>query len=529
MRERLKNMTLEAKLIWGFLVVAGIAAFMGLLGIVSLHRIDHSDTFLYEKCTVPLGQLAVISDRYQRIRLNVERVVPAQSSDAVKTIGLHIDELAKEIDVQLVGYADTLIDDTDKANLEKLKAGFADLKENANRLIALKESGQVSLASELVSGPMKAHGIAFSKLLDSVVAFNVKAAQEVSGNNTRHAHQSALLLWSCLILGAGIAVTLGLAITRSIKKPVDAFQGVLNQVAGGDLTVQAVLTSEDEIGMLGRALNQTLARLRTAMCQVADATSTVASGATELSASAEEMASTTDELSRGGEMISTSTEAMAAAITQFSASVQQVAGHVKRSVLQSEDAVQAAENGSHGGEQLVMGMKRIEASTSRIHLAIRVIQEIAGQTNLLALNAAIEAAKAGQYGRGFAVVAEEVRELAERSNAAAEEIEGLLGESQAAVTGGLETVGETTRLLGEIRKVIGSMSQMLREIGVATEEQARTADEVARQVSGVSAEVGRNAAATHQMSATTSEVASTASQLAKVSEGLAAAMHQFRL
>jgi len=341
--------------------------------------------------------------------------------------------------------------------------------------------------------------------------------------------RSTLILLSAGIVAILAAVALGWIITRSIVGPIRGFMEVIGALAEGDLTQEARVDSQDEIGHLGQSLNQALAKLRAAMRDVSGASMSVSSGATELSASAEQMSATTNEIAKSGELQHSTTESVAAATLQFQASVEHVAGNVKVSVGHTEQAVSATEAGAKGTQDAAEGMARIREVTAKIASAVAVIREIAQQTNLLSLNAAIEAAKAGEQGKGFAVVAEEVRKLADRSRQATVEIEKLIQETHSAVAEGGTSVGTTSNLMGHIQNSIVNVSGLIREIGTATQEQSRTASEIARRMEESAREVGQNAVATQELSATVQEISRTASELARVSTSLAEAVAKFKV
>ena len=233
-----------------------------------------------------------------------------------------------------------------------------------------------------------------------------------------------------------------------------------------------------------------------------------------------EMTVTSQELARNAEEQRTSVERMASAMTELSASIQEVAGHVKASQIQSQEAVEATQQGDVAGGAAMEAMGRVAESTGQVVSAVRVIQEIARQTNLLSLNAAIEAAKAGAQGKGFAVVAEEVRKLAERSALAAKEIAQLIEVSNEAVAMGRSTVHEAVEALASIREHIGEVTAMANEIGAASQEQNRATSEVAHQVEIGAIKAGENASASLQLSTTVEHSTQSAEDLARIATRL---------
>lgn len=325
------------------------------------------------------------------------------------------------------------------------------------------------------------------------------------------------------LLGAtGLMVLQARGITRMLAPMVTGMER-------SDLTLVLAEGGEDELGAMARAFNRYNHQLREALRQFGAQSDQVASGSTELSAAAEELSATTDNLARSNESQRGRAEQLASAATELAASIEAVSAHAETSLQVSQDSAAAAQEGTQVGAQTAAAMGAVRDSTHQMVEAIRVIREIARQTNLLSLNAAIEAAKAGTMGKGFAVVAEEVRKLAERSQGAAREIEGLITRSLAAVEEGERTVGAVVTQLEGIRVQAQRTADTVQQIAQASGEQARTAEEVARIVAQVADDNARTASASTQLAATSQEVAHTASDLARISDNLRTEAGRFRV
>jgi len=365
------------------------------------------------------------------------------------------------------------------------------------------------------------------KIGDMVALFGVSVSTAPLHRSVAHMRLTAGLI------GLGVLAAIGLIVAffvrRSIVRPLADLSGSITRMAGGDLTVQAPVRSQDEIGQLAGTFNGMVRSLNQALQRVEAASVQVASGSMELAASAEQMAQTVDETAKVGESLQDAGRRVQESLKGLDANVAAMAEHTRSTGAESERAVADTDQGAEAGRSTARQMDEIQTATARIAEAVSVIQGIARQTNLLSLNAAIEAAKAGTQGKGFAVVAEEVRKLAERSAAAAKTIEQILGQTHQAVAVGVTGVGSSQQYLEAIRARISEVSGRIREIAGLSRSQAGTSGEVGRMMDQTATRLDQNAAATHELSATVQQVTATADELAKVAEGLKAIVKTFRL
>ncbi|HJV89224.1 MAG TPA: methyl-accepting chemotaxis protein [Holophagaceae bacterium] len=525
----LNSMKIGKRLLLGF-------GFMGLFLVaavgLALVRMEHMSSDLRRIVTVynqEQMQTAAMELQVQSVQRYLRTLIIAEDPGEIAANKGYIQEARRTYDEASRRLGALLISDRARAMYAQVGQLRDASRADSDAIVKLVEEGRKREAAAFLLGPARSRAKAWIGVMSDMSRF-MEAQMEAAHRDAEEAHRGAQTFLTGITLLATLLGFIGATlITRSIVGPLRRFGDVMAQAAGGDLRVQAPVEGQDELSELGRNLNGMLGRLREALGVVSRGATSVASGAQELLATTDAMSVTTGRIAAGGDAIHGVTTQVASAMLQLSASVHQVAGNVKVSVDQSAAAVKATQAGAESGVRATRGMDRILETTSQIGKAVSVIQEIARQTNLLSLNAAIEAAKAGAHGRGFSVVAEEVRKLAERSRAAAVEIEGLIRGSDDVTKEGQESVRSTQELLGRIQDSIRTMAGMVLEIGTATEEQSRTAAEVSRRVEESAHAVGRNALSTQELKAMVAEITTASSELARISEGLAGSVAGFKV
>ncbi len=289
-----------------------------------------------------------------------------------------------------------------------------------------------------------------------------------------------------------IAGTAAFWIVLSINRGLGRAVGAVQNVADGDLSRFADITSRDEIGDLLGHVNTMIERLRGVVADALSASDNVSSGSQELSASSE-------QLSQGATEQASSAE-------EASASMEEMASNIKQNADNAAQTEKIARQSAKDAEASGEAVGRAVGAMRTIAEKISIVQEIARQTDLLALNAAVEAARAGEHGKGFAVVASEVRKLAERSQAAAAEISTLSGQTVSVAT---EAGDMLNRLVPDIRKT----AELVSEISAACREQDIGASQINEAIQQLDKVTQQNAGASEEMSATSEELAAQAEEL----------------
>lgn len=313
-----------------------------------------------------------------------------------------------------------------------------------------------------------------------------------------------------IISGVGVGVVvlgliLGFLFTQfSITKPLQRAVAFAQELSSGNLTVKLDLKSRDEIGILAAALNgmgdklkelfridelrqlgDVLARASSQMDSMSDEFTARAEGmagrANTVATAAEEMSVNMSNVAQAMEGVQEAANTVATAAEEMSATISEIAQNSEKA---KEITNQAVEKGSQTSERV----HQLGLAAAEITKVTETITAISSQTNLLALNATIEAARAGEAGKGFAVVANEIKELAQQTAKATEEIKGKIADIQKATDVTVEDIKSITEVINDIDSIIST-------IAAAVEEQSVTTRDIAQNIGNISqniAEAGEN-------------------------------------
>ncbi|MGW8391793.1 methyl-accepting chemotaxis protein [Pseudoduganella sp. HUAS MS19] len=331
---------------------------------------------------------------------------------------------------------------------------------------------------------------------------------EVLAGIARGAAMTSLI---AAVIGGGIGMLAIFAIARAIASPVAKAAELLEDIAsgGGDLTRRMPVQSKDELGALAAAFNKFVESLNTTILRVRDSSRAIGAA--------------TGDIASGNMDLSARTEAQASNLEETAAAMEELTSTVHNNTANAEQANKlvagTAESARRGGDvvgQVVEKMATITASSNKISDIIGVIDGIAFQTNILALNAAVEAARAGEQGRGFAVVASEVRNLAQRSAAAAKEIKELITESVQQVADGGKLADSAGAAMQEIVKSVQNVAGLMQEIASASQEQSLGIDQVNQAVTQMDNTTQQNAALVEEAAAAAQSLSEQAARLEEV-------------
>ena len=558
----LRNRSIGGKL--GILAAIPLVLLMVMMvfNFVAFSKVDARYTYAYENFAVFATEWTMIRTNTRGIQGDIAKLILLDNTEHEKEIIKEItDDIrrrrAENTDI-MERYKKTSIPDRERVILGRIESMMRDLDVIQDKNIEMSSGGASD--AEAVRYFIEEVDPFLTKLIYDINEMSDTLIDETK----RVQHEASNYSWGTAVTGAAVTILatvvtliMSFVISRMITSPLNAIKENTDLFANGDLTVVFESRGRDAIAEMGSSLEKMGESLRGVVNVVKSAGNRISDSAENFSALAQQTNAAVEEFRVNVEEMSANLGGLASLSESVNASVQEVAAGAQTTAEKGadiarkvDDAMNAGDAGMNAVHSVVDGIGRVAESsaastsavlelgnrTRQIQGFVSQIGSIADQTNLLALNAAIEAARAGEAGRGFAVVAEEVRKLAEDSNAAAKNI----AELASIITSDLDKIVEFAQenttdsnrakeLSAETETAITNMIAYLKDIAGSTQdlaavaqEQAASSEEIAESVQGMSTRISDTAGVSDGIKTSVTEIASASEKIASDSEKLSA-------
>jgi len=310
---------------------------------------------------------------------------------------------------------------------------------------------------------------------------------------------------------------------EQLKDKVDSMLTVVDSAANGDLTNTIDVKGDDAIGKMGEGLAKFLSDIRSNISNIADMAKKLTGSSEEMNAVSQEMAGNSEETTAQANVVSDASSEISKNVQTVATGTEEMGASIKEIAQNANEAARVAANAVKVAETANTTVGKLGDSSAEIGQVIKVITSIAEQTNLLALNATIEAARAGEAGKGFAVVANEVKELANQTAKATDEISSKIQAIQTDTEGAVDAIGEISMVINQINDISNTIASAVEEQTATTAEISRNvneaatgSEEISRNISGVAQAAQDTSAGIDRNQVAANELADMAAELQKL-------------
>lgn len=512
----LNNMKIRTKLILAFVIVAFISGIVGVIGITRINRTNKDYTELYKNYGVAIGDIGNVSISYERLKINLDNIILYKNSNERNQYIDKINVYDNKIKESLNLFEKSIQTEEARDEFNNLKTSLDKYNTIKDKIINLVNSNKEDEALVLMGqDSAKKLSDKINNSIDNLFELKISGGNNKVKEYSSEVNSAVGRIVIVFLIAIIVAIILGIGICKAICKAIGSLTKVTNEISRGNLDVEIVNDSKDEIGMLSQAMKKMGYKLNQVLEQISFA-------AEQITVGSRQMAESTIVLSQGTSEQASAVEELTASIDEISTKIKMNAENTKKVSDIADNTKTNAIKGNGEMKLMLEAMNEINISSKNISKIIKVIDEIAFQTNILALNAAVEAARAGKYGKGFNVVAEEVRDLAQRSARAAKETTEIIEDSIVKIGDGTKIANQTAEALDNIVKDIQDVANIIGNISEASEEQATGILQVSQGVVQISEVVQSN-------SATAEESAASSEELAGQAEVLKEQVHMFNL
>ncbi|WP_250034941.1 methyl-accepting chemotaxis protein [Paractinoplanes maris] len=528
-RRSFDDLGVSVKVLAAVSVAALVALSVGIMGLVALSNVSDSAQVIYTSNVSGVRSIGQIRAEISETRLDT-------AFHAISTTDAAMQKYAASFDEDVAGFAAAMAayrksgPAGDAALIDRLQSDWNDYLEVARtRLLPTSEKNQLAQWDQIrvsqvvpILNKVAATVATLEEAETTDAAKNAAAAENgYTSNRTK-----AIIM---LVVGLALSVGLGSWVARRIVGSLSKVTVVCDGLADGDLTRTTGLTTADEPGRMGRSLDAAMTRLRATVATIEASAASLAGASDRMTGTTTQIASTAEETSAQALAVSAAAEQVSRSVDSVSAGSEEMGASIREISENAAEAARVASEAVAVTAATSATMGKLGESSAEIGNVIKTITSIAEQTNLLALNATIEAARAGDAGKGFAVVASEVKDLAQETARATEDISNRVQAIQADTSGAVAAIEE-------ISLVIERISDFQTTIASAVEEQTATTAEMSRSVTeaaGGAGEIAENitgvAEAARLTSQSVAETQEATADLARMSSELRSVVSAFRV
>jgi methyl-accepting chemotaxis protein len=523
----LSRVGLRGRLLGAILVVALTTLTVGAVGLSRMGVLNDSAQRVYAEGTVPLDALRELEVTWWTHeafvgRSNIVSAGPEVNAQDRATAG----EVQEALEAQAGVVAE-----------QPLAAGVADsfaaYQEAATAYFALQEelegyfvTGNMAAAAATIGKMKPLEAAAVEALGEATDAQAAVAADTAAAAQDAYASARTLTV-VIVLLGLALGIALAMVLARTVTRPVQRVREVLDEVAAGDLSVRVGETGGAEIGEVARSLDHTLGAIGDVLTLVGDSAGRLEDASRKLNTAADAIADNARTAAGQAGVVVTSAGEVAASVDTVATGSSQMETAIREIAQNATAAARVAGQAVTVAEDTTRTVGKLGDSSQEIATVVKLINGIAEQTNLLALNATIEAARAGEAGKGFAVVASEVKELAQETARATEDISRRVEAIQADTAGAVEAIGQISSVIGEINDFQATIAAAVEEQTATTNEMNRNVAEAAGGSRDIASAITGLAAGTDETNARVADAQRAAAELARMSGELQGAIRRF--
>jgi methyl-accepting chemotaxis protein len=551
-----QNLAIRSKVALCFAVVCATTIALGVFAIQRMGAINDEVIALNTNWLPAVKALGGVAQQTERYRAAVVLFVLADDDKQRAVAEKALNESLAKVRAEVAAYDPTITAGKEQTLAGEFKQKWETLLASGNAMMETARKGGRAAIMDRMFGPFTTEAVDVRAALTADIDFNNQGAKSAGDEGAATYASGSTWVIGTVVMAVLISVLAGLALITGVSRPISVITGVMRRLAEHDTSVEVSgRDRKDEIGAIAGAvqifkenmikadeLSAAQAAERAAKEQRADKMvilvrnfeSTIAgmvgvlsSSATELQATAQSMSSSAAETNDQASSVAAAAEEASSGVQTVAASAEELSssiGEITRQVAQSARIAEKAVADARRTDTIV---RALADGAQKIGLVVELISNIAGQTNLLALNATIEAARAGDAGKGFAVVASEVKNLANQTAKATEEISAQVAQLQGSTREAVDAIGGIATIIGEVGSIATAIAAAVEEQGAATAEIAKTTQQTSASTQDVSSSIAGVTQAATGTGAAAGQVLSAAAELSKQAEQLTSQVRTF--